>query len=326
MHMRDRQETPREMDERLKRLVREMRTTEAELARTLLEMKRRRYHHCLGYSRIQDYACEELRMGRGKAKELVELAEKLEKLPKIRQAFEAGEVDWTKCRTVSRVATAETEEHWLEEALALSSRGLELAVARAKGETPVVRITIEVSEAEAADIDAAIRSLREERGKAVPMGVAVAELCRRAMGPPLDRPGHQVVIHECPTCEKATRDTRNGSIDVQPKEVAAAREDAAILDLTRGGTGAFKHTITPSERRAVIARDRGRCAVCGAQAWLHIHHLARKDGDIALLSLMCSSCHQGLVHRGHVTLRGRAPDLDIRLRDGQPLRTREGVT
>jgi hypothetical protein len=317
-------ETAREIDAHLKGLVRAMRATEAEVARALMEMKRRGLFRFLGYSRIQDYAAVELDVSRAKAKDLIEIARKARALPAIEQAFENGDLDWTKARQIVRVATPETEEHWLREAQTLSNRGLENAIARAKGERPKVRIVLEVSEEEAADIDDAVRRLREERGEAVAIGPAIAELSRRAMGSPIDRPGYQVVIHECPRCEKASRDAREGAIEVSNEELAAAKVDAEIIDLREGGKGTFKHTITPAERRAVIARDRGRCAICGTQAWLHIHHLERRDGDVRVLVLLCSACHKGLVHAGHVTIDGGAPVLRTRLWDGSPVRTRSG--
>src|SRR5207249_9212121 len=121
-----------------------------------------------------------------------------------------------------------------------------------------------------------------------------------AMEAPIDKTGYQVIIDECPTCKTASRDARDGAIEVSAEELAAAKEDAEVLDLTSGGKGEFRHSITPAERRAVIARDRGRCALCGTHAWLHIHHIERRDGDLAALSLLCSACHKGLIHAGHV--------------------------
>jgi hypothetical protein len=314
-----------DVDARLKELVKRMRGAEAEVARALLEMKRRGLYKRLGYSRISDYAEVELDLRRGKAKDLVEVAARCEELPKVRAAFEAGELPWTKARQVVRVATVATEEHWLNEARMLSNRGLESAVARAKGEAPKVRVTLELTPQDAADLDEAIRRLREERGSAVAVGAAVAELARRAMGAPVERPGYQVVIQQCATCGAASRDARGGAIEVAAEELAAAKVDAEIVDLTAGDTGVVKKTITPAERRAVIARDRGCCVLCGTRAWLHIHHV-RAEGGVGALSLLCSGCHKGLVHAGHITLTGRAPRVELRRRDGALLRSTGGVT
>jgi len=313
----------RALDARLKGLARSARAADAALASGLLEMKRLGHFRVLGYSRLQDYAEAELDLTRSKAKALVEIATRLESLPRVRAEFEAGELPWTKARQVGRVATPESEERWLARAHCLSNRGLEEEVAREKGEAPRVRIVLELSASDAADLDDAIRALREERSEALDLGAAVVELCRRAMGPPADRPGHQIVIHECQTCAKASRDAFDGPIEVAPADVAAAKVDAEILDLRpsapesvpRQGRGR-RLTIKPAERRAIRARDRDRCVLCGSRAWLHIHHVERRAGDPAVLSLLCSACHKRLVHAGHVQMTGRGPAFDIRLEDG----------
>ncbi len=135
------------------------------------------------------------------------------------------------------------------------------------------------------------------------------------MGPPVARPGYQVVIHECPKCGDASHDARGGPVPVEETELAAAKVDAEVVDL-RDPTAPAKKTIKPSERRAVIARDRGRCVHCGTTAWLHIHHLERRHADLGGLACLCDPCHKRLVHAGHVVAEGRAPDLRFRLRDG----------
>lgn len=319
-------ESARELDLRLKEIVGKARRAEAELAKALLEMKRWGLFRYLSYPRVEDYAEAELDLRAGKTKDLIEIAAKLEGLPRVRAAFEAGALAWTKARQVVRVATAADEDAWLERAQALSNRALERAVAAAKGERPVVRVVLELSEADAADLDEAVRRLREERAEAVPLGEAVAELCRRAWGPPVERPGWQVVVHECPTCGEASRDARGGPIAVPRDELAAAKADADVLDLRDGGKGKLRRAISPAERRALIARDRGRCRLCGTRAWLHIHHLERTAGDVDVLVLLCSVCHKRLVHGACVEVSGRAPDLEFRLADGTAARAGAGVT
>jgi hypothetical protein len=317
-----RMQTARELDARLRELVALGNRVDAEVAFALAEMKERGLFRVLGYSRITDYADWELEVPKAKARALIEITKRLPELPQITDAFVSGRVPWTKTRLIVRVATVDTEEHWLHEAEVLSVRGLESAVAREKGEPPRVRITLDLTPQEAADLDAAVRHLREERGEAVSMGSAVVEMARRGLGRPVDGPRHQVVIHECPTCERATRVAHHGEVDVSQRELAAAKVDAAILDLRKGKTGEFTHTITPAERRAVIARDRDRCALCGVLQWLHIHHVVRRDGDPGVLSLLCSQCHGRVVHGGHVVVSGSAPAFEFRLVDGSPARVR----
>ena len=117
-------ETARELDARLKDLIRTQRRMDADIAKALLEMKQRGLFRYLGYSRFLDYAAEELDLTPAKAKDLVELAAKLADLPRVRDAFESGDVPWTKARQVARVATVANEEEWLERARTLTSRAL----------------------------------------------------------------------------------------------------------------------------------------------------------------------------------------------------------
>lgn len=108
------------------------------------------------------------------------------------------------------------------------------------------------------------------------------------------------MVHECPRCEKASRDTFSGEVEVAAGELEAAKADAEIVDLRAGGTGEVRKSIKPSERRAVIARDRGRCGLCGARGWLHIHYVRRDHRSVEDLRLLCSACRKKLVHGGFV--------------------------
>ena len=203
----------------------------------------------------------------------------------------------------------------------MTNRELEGEVARAKGETPTVRLVLTLTEEEAADVEDAIGHLREEMGESMGAGAAIAMLVRRATAPPVDRPGHQVVIHECSTCERASRDVAGGTIPVAAETLAEAKEDAEVLDLRAGGTGRRSTEIPPSVRRAVIARDHGRCVICGARRWLHMHHLVPRSAggsshDPSALCLLCSVCHKGLTHGRFVRLVGRGGALEVALRDG----------
>lgn len=309
-------EWARALCERAKALARKARRAEAELAAALLEIERAGAHHALGYPRIQEFAEAELDMSGGKAKELVELGRGLERLPKARAAFASGEVSWTKCRQVVRIASPENEDAWLARAAVLTNRGLERAVAAAKGERPKTRIVIELTEEQAADLERAVARIREERGEAIPLADAVAEIARRSLGAPVARPGYEIVIQECGTCGAASRDARDGPAPVDGATLAAAHEDAEIVDL-RAPDAPRRNTIAPAVRAKVIARDGNRCRSCGAPAWSHIHHTVPGRGDLDSLILLCSTCHKRLVHRGDLVI---APSgggrFEFRLRDG----------
>ena len=264
----------------LKALVAGMRQAEAKVAGALLEMKRRGWHKCLAYATVPDFALQELKIAKGKAKELIELARKLEKLPRIRAAFEAGEICWTKARLIARVAKEGDERQWLEVAETHSSRALERRIAAAKGDKVRVRVVLDMTEEEAADFHRAIRHVRETSREPLTVGAAAAGLARQAMGSPVDRPGYQPVIHECPTCETASRDAAAGPIPTGRGAVAAAKLAAEVIDF-QSLTPVFRSAIKPSERRNTIPRnDHGGCALGGSDPWSHLHDLPRHDADI----------------------------------------------
>ncbi len=308
----------RKLDGKLRTLVRTAQQAEAELARALREMADRGLYRYLGYPRIQAYAEAVLGIPGGKAKALVELARKLDRLPRLRAAFEAGEISWTKARTVTRAATPETEERWIGKALELTNRRLEISVAQANGEEPEFAVTMRFKASELADLEEGVRRLREERSEAVALGAAVAEFVRRAYAPPVSRPPVQIVIHECPRCKEATRETRDGPIPVSPEELAAAKEDAEILDLRKERPRRTK-TIPPRVRAIVLARDRNRCRICGSTTWKQIHHLDPSRNDPDALILVCWTCHHKLIHGEYVFVRGSGGELTFQLADGSPL-------
>ncbi len=106
---------------------------ERNIAYWLLELDRRRLYETRGFSSIGDYAMELVGVKPRKAQYLVFIASRLEKLPRIREAFDAGELPWTKAREIVSVATPETEAEWLAKARALSNRDLEKEVRRHAG-------------------------------------------------------------------------------------------------------------------------------------------------------------------------------------------------
>src|SRR5262249_45551361 len=133
----------------------------------------------LGQGSLADYAAYRLDFSERKTRDLIELVERAAGLPRIRNAFEQGEIHYTKLRTIARVATAESEAEWLERARELNSRALEREVAAAVGERQKVRMVLEFSEEQLADIEDAVGRLRRERNESVSREDAIVDLIRR---------------------------------------------------------------------------------------------------------------------------------------------------
>ncbi|MBM4129540.1 HNH endonuclease [bacterium] len=117
---------------------------------------------------------------------------------------------------------------------------------------------------------------------------------RRAATPPA-----QIIVHQCPTCAAATVTTAAGERPLAPAQVAALACDATISEPNRPN----RATIPPRTRRAVLARDRHRCATqgCGATAFLEVHHLTPRSrggsNRAANLVTLCGRCH-AFAHEG----------------------------
>jgi len=112
-------------------------------------------------------------------------------------------------------------------------------------------------------------------------------------------PAAQIVVRQCPDCERAAVTTSRGETRLAPAQLAALACDARVQRPGKPN----RATIPPSVRAAVLARDRHRCATPGCRSahFLEVHHVMprgkggsnREDNLITL----CSRCHR-FVHEG----------------------------
>ncbi|MGE3547350.1 MAG: hypothetical protein AB7L28_25715 [Kofleriaceae bacterium] len=86
-------------------------------------------HRRLGYSTILEYMERELHWGPHAARERLRVARELLELPMIAEALRSGDVCFAAVRELTRVATRETEEAFLENALGKTARQVEQMVA-----------------------------------------------------------------------------------------------------------------------------------------------------------------------------------------------------
>jgi hypothetical protein len=315
----------RRVDGEIRALARKCRATEAAIAVRLAHMKRRGLHRRLGFAAINVYARRTLGFGASKTRGFVEIGERIDRLPKMREAFFAGELDWTKVRTAVSVATPETDEVWLERARTLDSRQLECL---ATGKEPPIRRMLVATGEEWATIEDALIALEKETGRRPKLGEALASICRRALagggadGRPLGGPKTRVVIHLCGECEKATRETREAPVEVSAASVEMALCDAEVLDI-RNGAATIRRTMPPRIANLIDARDRGRCLApgCDERASVQRHHEGgwRAVGhDPKKIGSLCEAHHRDR-HEGRILIEGDAPHFRFYLADGTPL-------
>ncbi len=128
-----------EVHEHLQVSLRELARAEKSAVLWFAEILKRRLYRELGYSSIQLYANEALGFSQSKTYQFLRLADSLEKLPALRESVAAGELPWTKARSVARVATPDTERRWVAEAKRTSRRELEVKIEHARAQTRELR-------------------------------------------------------------------------------------------------------------------------------------------------------------------------------------------
>ena len=282
------------------------------------EIMRRKLYRDLGYSSVNQYAREALGFSKTRTGDYVQLVNKLEKLPAVKESVASGKLGYTKAREVVKVADAQSEKAWVNEAVRSSRRELEVKVARAKknaatAEQPVlvaepalpkasppVRVSVEMTPEQFARYEKLLESLAKggrtgDRADLLLEGLAA--LTEKAPRGAHDGTPFQVHVHECPSCEAAHLATAKGDLMLDEATKGRAQCDGKILE--KGNRN--KATIPPTVRRMVLARDRHRCRTsgCGHTRFLEVHQVVPRakggGNDPDNLVTLCSACHQ-LVH------------------------------
>ena len=122
----------RDVDVRLRRAIGAMQNAERSVFLWFCEIERRRLYRDLGYASIHAYASDALGFTANRIGRYLNLMKDLEDLPVIRAALLAGKLGWTKARVIVRVASAANEADWLDAALRMSRRELEVKIAEAR--------------------------------------------------------------------------------------------------------------------------------------------------------------------------------------------------
>ncbi len=283
------------------------------------EVARRALHRELGFASLELYAVEGLGFSRDRYFQFKRLAEDLERLPRLKEAVTRGEIGWTKAQQVARVATPASEARWVQTAATVGRRELAQEVKKARLRARARRAMTPAAEA-AADppttVSFRLDGLQLARYEAlierayklglVPRGASREEvllsalealteggdLCRHKSRK--SRSPIQIVVRRCPDCEQAAVVTGHGEKPLTRAQAEAAACDANVRD----ANGPNRATVAPSVRAAVLARDRHRCARCGATRFLEVHHVRPRDeggsNKADNLTTLCSRCHQFL--------------------------------
>ena len=205
------------------------------------------------------------------------IARNLEKLPEIADAFDTGEVGWTKVREILKVATPETQGEWLGKAKKLKSRELERLVK--KEATSEAFATLRIS---------------------LPEGVMNLWLeCEE-------------IAERHAECELEPWQVLEQMMAEYLSTYAASSKE---LLCNRQETEEEKG-IPWEVRRQVVERDHGQCQFpdCSMRAQLGLHHIRfrSRGGEHSPENLitLCAA-HHTLIHQHICGVDGRAP-ADLR--------------
>ena len=303
-------------------------------------------HARAGYASLREYASFVLGLKGRQTEERLRVGRALAELPRLDGALASGTLCFSAVRELSRVATAETEQAWIDWARGKPSRRIEDAVAaRRPGNGPgdradpslvKHRLRFEVRAETMAlfrDLQAAVR--RDLGAGPVDDDTLLYEIARRALGGPGEagRSSYQVALSRCEECGQASIDAggRSHPVDGAVAEMAAC--DSQQLGAVGGAGGAggdgspsphtgakalagapsrrARQTIPPAIRRQVMRRDRQRCAVpsCEGHLFLDVHHVdPRSEGGSHDPERLVTLCgsHHRQAHAGSLCIDGNA--------------------
>lgn len=318
-------ETWRVLHQRLCGISKRRAALDAEEARCLREAVAVRLWQRLGYVHLNEYLERELGHAPQAGAERIRVALALAQLPRIEASLGEGALSFSAVRELTRVATVDTEQAWLEAAHGKNLRQIEAMVSGKKpGDRPedparpelVTRILrLELSPSAFAAFRQIQAVMADEHGGRLDDSALIEALCRRVLegGADSGRPAYQIAFTVCESCRRGWQNGAGREFEVSAEVLDRARCDAELIgSLDASEPARVRSTITPRLRRQVLARDHHGCTVPGCRAArnLDVHHIRfRSDGGGSKLSNLLTLCsgHHALLHAGQLIIRGEAP-------------------
>src|SRR5258705_9998995 len=235
-----------------------------------------------GYTTMLAYTEAELGYGPHTAGERLRVAHALRELPAIAARLEAGELHHSAVRELTRVATSETEDAWLEVASGKNLRQIEQLVSgHREGDLPDDDRDPEL-ELESffmmapASVKALFRQahkhLDAQTGERLEPYQALEILCRGGLQGVISaedgsaKPPAQVAYTVCRDCKRAPQDGSGIEVDIDDATLARVLCDATFIGpVDRASTERITSSVTPRVRKQVLARDHHRCSVPGCR-------------------------------------------------------------
>jgi len=221
-------------------------------------------HTELGYGSFVEYVSATVGWDAHSAMERIRVARALVRLPRVFERLAEGALSWSAVREITRVATPETEEAWVEACAAMRVRDVEQLVSgRTLGDVPtspvdegarrhVVRF--EVSATTLALLRQAQDEQRRRTGGSVDDDALVAELARVFLGgsEAARGAGAQVMVTLCPRCQAGTVDAGSEVVPLTAAELERHCCDARVVPAhrTEAVRGSHAGSVTPGSHAA----------------------------------------------------------------------------
>jgi hypothetical protein len=294
-----------EVHEELLKLATVRAGLDCEEAHWFLVAIRNAVHLRFGFGSFAEYVERLFGYGPRVTADKLRVAEALEELPATSGEFRQGNLSYSAVRELTRVATPDTEQDWLEAARGRTVREVEQLVSgHPRGSSPddlpvfeakrhVLRF--EVRAETFAVFRDALAKVRHDAGGPIDEDAALLLLAREVLGGPRDdgRASYQVALTVCERCLRGQQLGKGELFEVAPEVVEMAVCDCQLIGHVQSaahvGPGASTHAasdatpagssraqadhrparakqdVPPSVRTKVRRRDNGRCVVWGCR-------------------------------------------------------------
>ena len=327
----DREEEWKVVDRALRSIAKRRAALDSEEAKWLREADALKLWRHFGMVNATDYMERVLGYTPHVAAEKLRVAKALGDLPAIDEALAQGELSYSAVRELSRVATPQTEEEWLDAAAEMNVRQVEELVAcHRAGDRPTdtrdprARMhdySLRVNGDTFAELRALRIELEEEHGSRLDdnqlAATIVAIVRERRAGAETGRARAQVAVTICDKCKQGWQHGGGLAVPVDAAAVARAECDAQYTGSIDVPTPERAHQdIPPATARLVRHRDHGRCRVPGCRSahGIELHHIKHREHggthEPDNIVSVCSSCHIAH-HDGRLRISGTSSALVV---------------
>ncbi len=274
------------IDAAIVRLAADKGALDVEIGRWLLVAQRERIERRVGFGSFVEYVERRLGYDARTTHERLRVARALEELPRLAALLRDGRRSWSAVRELTRVATPETEEAWVEASERMTVRQVESMVAgRAPGAGPTDardplltthRLVVELSPEEFAEWQEAAEQVRREIGPAASQREVLRAMVHKELGRRSEtQPGYQTAVTLCAGCERAWQRAGGDLVEVAPAVGDCARCDGEVVgvvevDEAPAVAAAGAHVGAAENSGAVVSAHVGAAEDSGAVASAHV--------------------------------------------------------